>query len=84
MTPAEIIAQKWLREKREEMLNCPHQPGNLLISKKACSERHRISRKIKGNGFWHDNGGYYSYRTGLMKCRECLIGKKLAKLKTLN
>ncbi len=79
MIQLESAARKWLRKNGPELILCPHQPGHLLISRKCCSERHRISQSIKGTGFWFDDGAFYSSRSSLLKCRGCSIGKKGSK-----
>ena len=84
MTQIGILTEQWLKRNEQEMIACPHQPGNLLISKKSCSERHKISQSIKGNGFWFDDRAHYNSRISLLKCRECQIGEKLAKTKSSN
>ena len=35
--------REWLDKNRDLMINCPNQPGKLLISKNACSKRHKAS-----------------------------------------
>lgn len=79
MIQLESAARKWLRQNGPELILCPHQPGNLLISRKSCSERYRSSQRLKGNGFWFDDGAFYSSRASLLKCQACSIGKKWAK-----
>ena len=56
-----------------EMIFCPHQPGNLKISKGACAKRYLQSQKsvyferLLGNSpFWD----------GYSLCRKCSIGKR--------
>ena len=57
-----------------EMIFCPHQPGNLKISKGACAKRYLQSQKsvyferLLGNSpFWD----------GYSLCRKCSIGKRI-------
>jgi hypothetical protein len=57
-----------------EIILCPHQPGNLKISKGACGRRHLQSLKsvyferLLGNSpFWD----------GFSLCRKCSIGKRV-------
>jgi len=33
--------REWLAKNRNLMVNCPNQPGKLLISKNACSKKHK-------------------------------------------
>jgi len=79
MIQLESAAKKWLRENGGDLFLCPHQPGNLLISRRFCSERYRSSQRLKGNGFWFDDRAIYNLRASLLKCRTCSIGKKWGK-----
>lgn len=77
MAPNKIVVDKWLAKNRRDMIVCPNQPGQLMISKVSCSKRYRMSRKenladlLKGDFF------QYIYMKGLSVCRNCPIGKKL-------
>ena len=78
MAQKPIVADKWLARNRRDMIVCPHQPGQLMISKSSCLKRYQMSRKenlgdlLKGDFF------QYVYMKGLSLCRDCPIGKKLA------
>ncbi len=78
MLQSQSVANDWLADNRPGMINCPHQPGQLIISKNACMARHMVSQqghfKIIKN--W-ENLFYYSLKMGLALCRECPIGKQL-------
>jgi len=71
--------QTWLANNKGDMIQCPYQPGQLMISKKACSKRYKLSRKestptpLKGDLF------HFSFQRGLSLCRTCPIGKKMAR-----
>jgi len=69
--------KKWLAQNRDSMIDCPRQPGNLVISKHACRKRHKASLdpnpKIYSEDFFK-----YSLLQGLSLCRDCRIGKRLA------
>jgi len=80
MIQLESAAKKWLRENGGDLFLCPHQPGNLLISRRFCSERYRSSQRLKGNGFWFDDRAIYNLRASLLKCRTCSIGKKMGEV----
>ena len=78
MGQSQVVADKWLAKNRRDMIVCPNQPGQLMISKASCSKRYTMSRKenlqdlLKGDFF------QYIYMKGLSVCRDCPIGKKLA------
>jgi hypothetical protein len=74
----QVTTDKWLTKNREDMIVCPNQPGQLVISKSSCSKRYTMSRRedlkdlLKGDFF------HYTYKRGLTVCRDCPIGKKLS------
>jgi hypothetical protein len=35
MAQGQMMAEEWLAKNRRQMISCPHQPGQLLISKKS-------------------------------------------------
>ncbi len=72
-----IEPRRWLQKNQNQMFYCPHQPGQLWISKHACMKRYLTGQRedladlMKGDLF------NYTYKRGLSLCRECPIGKKL-------
>jgi hypothetical protein len=68
------VMDQWLAKNQEAMLTCPHQPGQLKISKIACKKRYLAGQRVAGLG-----GDFLqaTYLQGLMICRDCPIGKKL-------
>lgn len=66
--------EEWLRNHHPEMVDCPHQPGRLRISKEACRRRTLAGRRIKiiENDLLLQTG-----RKGLLVCRKCPIGNEL-------
>ncbi len=78
MTELQRVAKQWLVKNQRKMVSCPYQPGQLMISKNACSKRYILARRenpadlLKGDLF------HYTYKRGLSLCRDCRIGKKLA------
>jgi len=79
MAYAYLLGEEWLVKNRQKIIRCPYQPGNLVISRKACLHRHRLAQKkklsiLKGA----DSFDYYRFRKGLSLCRICPIGKRLA------
>ncbi len=78
MAQTQISAKAWLAKNKGEMMVCPFQPGQLTLSKTACSKRHLTGKKEDLDAF--QKGGdplNYSYWRGLCLCRDCPIGKKL-------
>ena len=69
--------KKWLAQNRNSLIDCPNQPGNLLISKNACTKRHKASLDPTQKIYSEDFFGY-ALQQGLSLCRNCQIGKRLA------
>jgi hypothetical protein len=56
-----------------EMIFCPHQPGNLKISKGACAKRYLQSQK---SVYFERLLGNSPFCDGYSLCRKCSIGKR--------
>jgi hypothetical protein len=69
--------RQWLARNQSKMISCPYQPGQLMISKHACSKRHLTARQENYEDLLKGDLFNYSYKSGLVRCRECPIGKKL-------
>jgi len=78
MAQNRILTEIWLAQNQQEMIRCPYQPGNLIISKKACFKRYRFVQKKKLNNFINNAFFDYKFKKGLSVCLRCPIGKKLA------
>jgi len=81
---ANVWAERWLMQNQQRMVNCPHQPGNLVISQNACSKRHIEGRRKKLNGPLREDLFYHNFLRGLSLCRRCSIGRKIAKAQRQN
>lgn len=77
MAEKQIVADKWLAKNRRDMIVCPNQPGQLMISKSSCSKRYQMSRKENLNELLKGDFFQYIYMKGLSVCKDCPIGKKL-------
>jgi hypothetical protein len=78
MSYKERGVKKWLAENRQEMICCPYQPGQLMISKQSCSKRYEIGQREDFDDLMKGDVFNYAYKKGLSLCRNCPIGKKLA------
>ncbi len=75
----QVAVKVWLARNTGEMIVCPYQPGQLTISKNACSRRHLMGKQEDLNEMQKGNDPLnYSYVRGLSLCRNCPIGKKLS------
>lgn len=79
MMQVEAVAQKWLEKNRRKMVDCPYQPGQLMISKQACGKRYAMGRRENFEDLMKGDIFNYTYKRGLSLCRECPIGKKWAR-----
>jgi len=57
-----------------EIILCPHQPGNLKISKGACGKRHLHSQK---SIFFERLLGNNPFVDGFSLCLNCSIGRRI-------
>jgi hypothetical protein len=73
-----IGPEEWLQKNQRRMFHCPYQPGQLFISKQACSKRHQMGQSEDLADLLRGDLFNYTYKRGLSLCRECSIGKKLA------
>jgi hypothetical protein len=67
----------WLSANIGELIDCPHQPGNLKITKNACLKRHKASEKTDSEKLSQANLFLYTVGQGLLRCKTCSIIEKL-------
>lgn len=77
MSYKEQGVKKWLEKNRQEMICCPYQPGQLMISKQSCSKRYEIGQREDFDDLMRGDVFNYAYKKGLSLCRNCPLGKKL-------
>ena len=78
MAQNQVLTEEWLAQNQQQMIRCPRQPGNLIISQKACFIRYRFGQRQNLNNFVSNDFFDYKFKKGLSLCRRCPIGKKLA------
>jgi len=78
MGKSQTEVKEWLAKNQQEMICCPYQPGNLMISKNACSKRYGMGQKEDYQDLMKGDVFNYAHKRGLSLCRECPIGKELA------
>jgi hypothetical protein len=70
----------WLEHKQDEMILCPHQPGQLRLTIEACTKRHLAAQGNSNDLGWLRAGLVYDrVKTGLSVCRQCAIGEQLSR-----
>ena len=79
MGKGQVAVKEWLAKNQEDMVCCPHQPGKLMISKSACAKRYWMARDEDYQDLMKGDVFNYSFKRGLSLCRECSIGKQLAR-----
>jgi hypothetical protein len=78
MGERQLAVKEWLAKNQQEMICCPYQPGNLMISKNACSKRYWMGRKEEYQDLMKGDFFQYAYKRGLSLCRTCPIGEQNA------
>ena len=78
MAKSQTEVREWLAKNQKEMICCPSQPGNLMISKSACFKRYWMGRNEDYQDLMKGDVFNYAHKRGLSLCRECPIGKELA------
>ncbi len=78
MTDLQIVAKEWLARNQRKMVCCPYQPGQLVISKSACSKRYLLGKRENPADLMKGDLFHYTFNRGLSLCRDCPIGKKLS------
>jgi hypothetical protein len=79
MGEGQLAVKEWLAKNQEDMVSCPNQPGNLMITKIACAKRYWMGRNEDYQDLMKGDVFNYSYKRGLSLCRECSIGKQMAR-----
>lgn len=73
--------QSWSKElppfSFPNLIDCPHQPGNLKISKRACLKRYQVALNRNINTYGEDAFSYF-LNQGLLKCQRCPMVKTMA------
>ena len=75
-------AQSWNKElpafSLPRLIDCPHQPGNLKISERACLKRYQVALNRNIGNVSGENAFNYFLNQGLLKCQRCPIAKTMA------
>jgi hypothetical protein len=69
----------WLKENEERMIECPLQPGQLKISRDACTKRYWVAQEedLEETMKRTNNPFSITLLKGLFLCRDCPIGRHL-------
>jgi hypothetical protein len=75
-TMADIIlkqTEEWFARHRQEIIRCPYQPGNLMITRSGCKKRRDRARRESYDDITKGDFFQYIYKSGLMVCRDCRL-----------
>jgi hypothetical protein len=70
MAKRAATVQEWFSLNQEELIHCPHQLGNLKITKSSCLKQRRKSGEWT-YGIASDNYTVFSFERHLMICQQC-------------
>jgi hypothetical protein len=79
MGESQLAVKEWLVKNQEDMVSCPNQPGNLMLTGSACAKRYWMARNEDYQDLMKGDVFNYTYKRGLSLCRECAIGKQMAR-----
>jgi hypothetical protein len=63
--------ENWLQQNAGLLVQCPHQPGNLKITKHCCSERRKKAAIQNYANLMEGNFIDYMHKMGLFICLHC-------------
>jgi hypothetical protein len=72
----DILIREYYAEKKNRLITCPYQPGNLKISEKACLKRHHAAIKKRSQPFKSEDLFNFFVSQSLVRCETCPIIKK--------
>ena len=73
MAQTDSLIEEYYSLNRDKMIDCPFQPGNLKISKKACLKRHKAAHRKKLETLKVENLFNFFVSQGLARCQVCPI-----------
>jgi len=73
MAQIDLLIKEYYFLNQDKIIDCPFQPGNLKISKKACLKRHKAAHRKKLETFKLENLFNYFVSQGLSRCQQCPI-----------
>lgn len=67
------LIKEYYSRNMDKIIDCPFQPGNLKISKKACTKRRHAASRITEEFYKTENLFAYVVSQGLLRCKKCSI-----------
>lgn len=72
-----IDVESWIKDNPEALISCPHQPGNLKLTKAACAKRHMTANEPRYANIGAEPFHVFVFKMNLVACRNCEIGAGL-------
>jgi hypothetical protein len=74
------FVEGWLEQNRDQIVQCPNQPGQLKLTMEACIQRHWAAQTNCTDVRWMNPPRNLSDRAkdGLALCLQCPIGEQLS------
>jgi|WetSurSiteA1Bulk_404760.scaffolds.fasta_scaffold357451_1 hypothetical protein len=76
MADREMLIREYYAQKKEKIIDCPFQPGNLKISEKACLKRYNAAQRRRFETFKSEDLFNYFVSQSLIRCENCTIIQK--------
>ncbi len=73
MAQTNLLIKEYYSLNQDKIVDCPFQPGNLRISKRACLKRQKAAQRKKLETFKVEDLFNYFVSQGLSRCQECPI-----------
>lgn len=73
MAQVDLLIEEYYSLNQDKIIDCPFQPGNLKISKKACLKRYKAAHRKKIEPLKVENLFNFFVSQGLSRCQECPI-----------
>lgn len=73
-----IDVDAWLEDNPNSLISCPHQPGNLKLTRGACAKRHATANEPKYANIGAEPFHVFVFKMNLVPCRNCDIGASVS------
>lgn len=71
-------ADSWLQSHRDQIIDCPRQPGNLKLSAASCAKRFLCAQQARYQSVSGESPQLVAFKFNLAHCRGCEIGAAMA------
>lgn len=74
-----IDVDAWLASHPDALIDCPHQPGNLKLTRDACAKRYLTANEPRWANIGAEPFHIFVFKMNLVPCRRCEVGADLAR-----